>query len=168
MQLYIVLTVERWLAELQLVGNMRAASRDRGVPGLVLLLLLLLVTETESVLEAEMMADLRELRREVEQVRNEVRRVEEPGKQSEKNGVVLSWLVDTVKELQSELRALETRAGQTDSRGDQADQMRLLREEVTQLRAREEENMVTLHLLQNIVEREVRVNMTTISDKFGS
>ena len=166
MQLYIVLTVERWLAELQLVGNMRAASRDRGVPGL--LLLLLLVTETESVLEAEMTADLRELRREVEQVRNEVRRVEEPGKQSEKNGVVLSWLVDTVKELQSELRALETRAGQTDSRGDQADQLRLLREEVTQLRAREEENMVTLHLLQNIVEREVRVNMTTISDKFGS
>ena len=149
------------------VGNMRAPSRDRDLPGLILFLLLVpLVKGTKSV-EVEMLADLRELRREVEQVRIEVRRVEEPGKQSEKNGVVLSWLVDTVKELQSELRALETRAGQTDSRGDQADQMRLLREEVTQLREREEENMVTLHLLQNIVEREVRVNMTTISDKLG-
>ena len=112
-----------------------------------------------------MMSDLTELRREVEQVRNEVRRVEEPSKQSEKNAVLLSWLVDTVKELQSEVRALETKVGLSDSSCDQAEQIRLLREELEQLRDREEENRVALQHLENIVQPEVRVNMTTISDK---
>ena len=136
---------------------MRSPCRD--LP--VLLILLLLVTETESVREAEMMSDLTELRREVEQVRNEVRRVEEPSKQSEKNAVLLSWLLDTVKELQSEVRALETKVGLSDSSCDQAEQIRELRKEIAELRDREEENKarVALQHLENIVETEARVKI---------
>ena len=107
------------------------------------------------------MSDLTELRREVEQVRNEVRRVEEPSKQSEKNAVLLSWLLDTVKELQSEVRALETKVGLSDSSCDQAEQIRELRKEIAELRDREEENKarVALQHLENIVETEARVKI---------
>merc|ERR1712183_773873 len=112
-----------------------------------------------------MMADLTELRREVEQVRNEVRRAEEPSKQSEKNAVLLSWLVETVKELQSELRGLETKVGDSsdssDSTCDQAVQVRLLREEIEELQGREEENRLALQHLEKILEGEGKIKQNT-------
>ena len=143
---------------------MRAPSRDTDLPGLILalLLLLLIVTGTKSVeVEGEMLADLRELRREVEQVRNEVRRVEEPSKQSDKNAVLLSWLVETIKEVQSEVRALETKVGDCQAQSPRGE-TKLQREEINQLRGREEEHRVALKQLEKILEGEVGVDISPI------
>ena len=139
---------------LQSVVNMRAAGRDRGRP--VLLLLLLLVTQAQSVGEGEIVADLRELRREVEQVRNEVRRLEEPSKQSDKNAVLLSWLLETVKQLQSEMRALESELGDCRAQSGRAE------EEINLLRGREEENRAALKHLGMIIEGKVRLDISPI------
>lgn len=49
------------------------------------------------------MMEIRELRREVEQLRSEVRRSGE-SKDSDNTKVILDWLVDSMKELQSEVR----------------------------------------------------------------
>ena len=143
---------------LQSVVNMRAAGRDRGRPVLLLflLLLLLLVTQAQSVGEGEIVADLRELRREVEQVRNEVRRLEEPSKQSDKNAVLLSWLLETVKQLQSEMRALESELGDCRAQSGRAE------EEINLLRGREEENRAALKHLGMIIEGKVRLDISPI------
>ena len=79
---------------------MRACS---GVLGL------LLVTGTLTLDLQDIVTDIRELRREVEQVRNEVRREEGGSRESDNQAVLLSWLVETVKELQSEMRSLESK-----------------------------------------------------------
>lgn len=73
------------------------------------LVLLVLVTFTvvmgEDVISEEVIRDMRELRREVEQLRNEVRRSRED-RESENNKIIIDWLTESVKEIQSEIREL--------------------------------------------------------------
>ena len=84
------------------VGIMRACS-----PVLLgVLLLLQLLTRTVAVEDLEIMKDISELRMEVEQVRNEVRRGD-TDRETDNTAVLVDWLVQTVKQLQSEMRSLE-------------------------------------------------------------
>ena len=73
------------------------------------LVLLVLVTFTvvmgEDVISEEVIRDMRELRREVEQLRNEVRRSRED-RESDNNKIIIDWLTESVKEIQSEIREL--------------------------------------------------------------
>ena len=73
------------------------------------LVLLVLVTFTvvmgEDVISEEVIRDMRELRREVEQLRNEVRRSKED-RESDNNKIIIDWLTESVKEIQSEIREL--------------------------------------------------------------
>ena len=48
---------------------------------------------------------MRELRREVEQLRNEVRRSKED-RESDNNKIIIDWLTESVKEIQSEIREI--------------------------------------------------------------
>ena len=73
------------------------------------LVLLVLVTFTvvmgEDVISEKVIRDMRELRREVEQLRNEVRRSRED-RESDNNKIIIDWLTESVKEIQSEIREL--------------------------------------------------------------
>ena len=68
------------------------------------LVLLVLVTFTV-VMGEDVIRDMRELRREVEQLRNEVRRSKED-RESDNNKIIIDWLTESVKEIQSEIREL--------------------------------------------------------------
>ena len=68
------------------------------------LVLLVLVTFTV-VMGEDVIRDMRELRREVEQLRNEVRRSRED-RESENNKIIIDWLTESVKEIQSEIREI--------------------------------------------------------------
>ena len=68
------------------------------------LVLLVLVTFT-MVMGEDVIRDMRELRREVEQLRNEVRRSKED-RESDNNKIIIDWLTESVKEIQSEIREL--------------------------------------------------------------
>ena len=68
------------------------------------LVLLVLVTFTV-VMGEDVIRDMRELRREVEQLRNEVRRSKED-RESDNNKIIIDWLTESVKEIQSEIREI--------------------------------------------------------------
>ena len=91
------------------VGIMRACSPV--LPGVLLLLQLL--TRTGAVEDLEIMKDISELRMEVEQVRNEVRRGD-TDRETDNTAVLVDWLVQTVKQLQSEMRSLERRISESE------------------------------------------------------
>merc|ERR1712012_82208 len=73
------------------------------------LVLFVMVTFTvvmgEDVISDEVIRDMRELRREVEQLKNEVRRSRED-RESDNNKIIIDWLTESVKEIQSEIREL--------------------------------------------------------------
>ena len=95
------------------------------------------------------MRDMKELRREVEQLRNEVRRDDDRDKKSDNNAVILDWLIETVKELQSETRNLESKLSEEDCV--KAGELRLLQSQINNLRNsnlelkdRQEKNIASL------------------------
>ena len=130
---------------------MRACS---GV--LPLVLVLLLATGTVMLDQQEIIGDMRELRREVEQVRNEVRREEEGDRESDNEAVLLSWLVETVKQLQSEVRSLESEMSERECA--QPEDIRRLQDQIDNIR--QNNVQLTLKEERDIAAVEDRIELT--------
>ena len=69
---------------------------------------LLVVSSLVVTADTDVISDMRELRGELEQLRSEVRRCSEAGER-DNTKILLDWLTDQVKEIQTELRSVVTR-----------------------------------------------------------
>ena len=129
---------------------------------------LLLITGTLTLDLQDIVTDIRELRREVEQVRNEVRREEGGSRESDNEAVLLSWLVETVKELQSEMRSLESKLSDGECAHSEdvqrlQSQVDILRQNNKELKEKEEKDFTAVEEMTQKWKNEKKVKLVIIN-----
>ena len=119
----------------------------------VVLVLVTFSMVTGDMVSDEVIHDMRELRREVEQLRNEVRRSRED-RDSDNNKIIIDWLTESVKELQSEIREVVKKESENKHFASEKDvelvnkELKNMKEDYWNLKVEEEKHFAAIELIE--------------------
>ena len=119
----------------------------------VFLVLVALSMVMGDMISDEVVRDMMELRREVEQLRNEVRRSREDG-ESDNNKIIIDWLTESVRELQNEIREVVRKETENKHFASEKDvelvrkELKNVKEDYLNLKIEEEKHFAAIELIE--------------------